>query len=81
MENPEESVFAEKFVKIIAEKIKETLDLQKEIRELQKQNASLQSQLKDARNLIEQYRNYSHKSYQNDYDYVPYYEDDGHGRE
>ena len=51
------------------------------IEELQKQIEVLKTQLRNANNTLEQYRNYSRKSYQNDYDYVPYHEDDGHDRE
>lgn len=80
MEDNEKSEVAEKFVAIIAEKIKEILQLKKENRELQKQVESLKAQLRTTNNTLDQYRNYSRKSYQNDYDYVPYHEDD-HGRE
>ena len=46
----------------------------KELKELENQVVSLQNQLANAQKTIEQYRNYSRKSYRDDYDYLPYEE-------
>jgi molecular chaperone GrpE (heat shock protein) len=45
------------------------------IKQLEAQVASLQAQLRSVRQTLEQYQNYSRRSYQHDYDYLPYEED------
>lgn len=51
-----------------------------QIKNLEKQVISLKSQLATANKTLDQYRNYSQRKYRDDYDYVPYQEDE-HGRE